>query len=136
VGLGSDAYTTDMFESLKVANLLPKHQTGQPGAGWAEPPEMLFNRNTEFASACFGRPVGTLTAGALADLIVVDYDPPTPITPSNINGHLLFGVSGRAVRTTIIGGRIVMLDRKLPGMDEAAILAEARAAAQKLWQRF
>jgi len=97
---------------------------------------MLFNRNTEFASACFGRPVGTLTAGALADLIVVDYDPPTPITPSNINGHLLFGVSGRAVRTTIIGGRIVMLDRKLPGMDEAAILAEARAAAQKLWQRF
>ena len=80
VGLGSDAYTTDMFESLKVANLLPKHQTGQPGAGWAEPPEMLFNRNTEFASACFGRPVGTLTAGALADLIVVDYDPPTPIT--------------------------------------------------------
>jgi putative selenium metabolism protein SsnA len=136
VGLGSDAYTADMFESLKVANLLPKHQTGQPGVGWAEPSEMLFNRNAEFASACFGRPLGTLTAGALADLIVVDYDPPTPITESNINSHLLFGVSGRAVRSTIIGGRVVMLDRELPGMDEAAILAKARAAAQKLWQRF
>ena len=49
---------------------------------------------------------------------------------------MLFGVSGRAVRTTIIGGRVVMLDRELPGIDEAGILAEARAAAQKLWQRF
>ena len=81
-------------------------------------------------------PVGTLIPGALADLIVVDYDPPTPITASNINSTSFFGVSGRAVRTTIIGGRVVMLDRELPGIDEAGILAEARAAAQKLWQRF
>jgi cytosine/adenosine deaminase-related metal-dependent hydrolase len=34
-------------------------------------------------------------AGAAADVIVVDYDPPTPLTASNINSHLLFGVSGR-----------------------------------------
>ena len=75
--------------------------------------------------------LGTLIPGALADLIVVDYDPPTPITACNINSHILFGVSGRAVRTTIIGGRIVMLDRELPGIDEAGILAEARAARPK-----
>jgi cytosine/adenosine deaminase-related metal-dependent hydrolase len=44
VGLGSDGYTTDMFESLKVANALQKHRTGQPGAGWMEVPAMLFAR--------------------------------------------------------------------------------------------
>jgi putative selenium metabolism protein SsnA len=136
VGLGSDGYTTDMFESLKVANLLHKHQSGQPGAAWAEPPAMLFGQNAEIASACFGRTVGKLIPGALADVIVVDYDPPTPLTASNIDGHILFGVSGRAVQTTIVGGRIAMQDRQLPGIDEEAIMARARASAAKLWERF
>ncbi len=136
VGLGSDGYTCDMFESLKVANLLHKHQSGQPGAAWAEPPAMLFGRNAAIASACFGRPIGQLIPGALADIIVVDYDPPTPLRAPNLNSHILFGVSGRAVRTTIIGGRVVMQDRELVGIDESEIMAKARVAAGKLWQRF
>jgi len=136
VGLGSDGYTADMFESLKVANLLHKHQLGQPGAGWAEPPAMLFGQNADIASACFGKPVGRLIPGALADVIVVDYDPPTPLTASNVNGHILFGVSGRAVQTTIIGGHVVMQDRQLPGIDEEAVFAKARVCAAELWQRF
>jgi cytosine/adenosine deaminase-related metal-dependent hydrolase len=97
---------------------------------------MLFDRNADIASACFGRTVGKLIPGACADVIVVDYDPPTTLTAANINSHLLFGVSGRSVRTTIIGGRIVMQDRELRGIDEAAILAQAREAAARLWQRF
>jgi cytosine/adenosine deaminase-related metal-dependent hydrolase len=97
---------------------------------------MLFDRNADLASACFGNTVGRLISGACADVIVVDYDPPTPLTASNINSHLLFGVSGRSVRTTIIGGRIAMHDRELPGIDEPAIIAKAREAAARLWQRF
>ena len=62
-----------------------------------------------------GDTVGKLVPGACADLIVVDYDPPTPLTATNIDSHILFGVSGRSVRTTIIGGRIAMQDRVLPG---------------------
>ena len=97
---------------------------------------MLFGQNADIASNCFGRTVGKLIPGASADVIVVDYDPPTTLTAANINSHLLFGVSGRSVRTTIIGGRIVMQDRELRGIDEAAILAQAREAAARLWQRF
>jgi putative selenium metabolism protein SsnA len=136
VGLGSDGYTCDMFESLKAASLLHKHQSGQPGAGWAEPPGMLFDRNASIASECFGQPVGKLVEGAVADVIVVDYDPPTPMIASNIQSHLLFGVSGRQVRTTIIGGRIVMEDRELAQLDEGEIMSRARASAAKLWERF
>ena len=136
VGLGSDGYTCDMFESLKVANLLHKHQTGQPSAGWAEPPAMLFRENARIASECFGREVGKLVPGAVADVIVVNYDPPTPLLAANSSSHLLFGVSGRSVDTSIIGGRIVMQERQLPGIDEPGIMAKARAAAAKLWQRF
>lgn len=136
VGLGSDGYTCDMFESLKVANLLHKHQSGNPAAAWAEPPSMLFNRNAELATATFGNTIGTLTPGACADVIIADYDPPTPLTTSNVSSHILFGVSGRSVRTTIIDGRVVMLNRTLPGIDEETILAKAREAATRLWQRF
>lgn len=136
VGLGTDAYTEDMFESLKVANLAHKHQSGQPNVGWAEPPAMLFEQNAQFAGSCFGSAIGKLAPGARADVIVVDYDPPTPLTADNVNSHLLFGASGRAVRTTIIDGRIVMQDRKLAGIDEGEVLAKARVAARKLWQRF
>ena len=136
VGLGSDGYTCDMFESLKVANMLHKHHTGHPSAGWAEPHAMLFQENSRIASDCFERPVGKLIPGALADVIVVDYDPPTPMDATNISGHLLFGVSGRSVDTTIIGGRVAMRDRKLLAIDEADIMAKARVATARLWQRF
>ena len=136
VGLGSDGYTCDMFESMKVANLLQKHQAGQPSAGWAEPPAMLFGENARIASACFGHSVGRLIPGSLADVIVVNYDPPTPMRAGNIDSHILFGVSGRAVETTIIGGRVAMQDRKLLAIDEQEIMAKARAAAARLWQRF
>jgi len=136
VGLGTDGYTCDMFESLKVANALQKHRTGQPCAGWAEVPAMLFSANAAIASECFGRTVGKLVPGAHADLIIVDYDPPTPLRASNVADHILFGVSGRTVVTTIIGGRTVMADRKLLEIDEQEIMAKARAAAEKLWQRF
>ncbi|MGB9407469.1 MAG: putative aminohydrolase SsnA [Terracidiphilus sp.] len=136
VGLGSDGYTTDMFESLKVANALQKHRTGHPGAGWTEVPAMLFAANAAIASDSFWRPVGKLIPGAHADVIVVDYDPPTPLHASNIAGHVLFGISGRCVETTIIGGHIVMENRKLLAIDEQEVMAKARVATEKMWQRF
>jgi len=136
VGLGTDGYTTDMFESLKVANALQKHQTRQPSAGWAEVPAMLFGENAAIASECFGRPVGKLIPGAYADMIIVDYDPPTPLCAGNISSHILFGISGPSVDTTIIGGKVVMKNRKLLAIDEEEVMAKARAAATKMWQRF
>lgn len=136
VGLGTDGYTGDMLESMKVANLLHKHQQQDAAVAWAEPHEMLFGRNAEFASACFDATLGQLVHGALADVIVVDYDPPTPLTAENLNAHILFGCSGRAVRTTVVNGRVLMQDRRLLVADAAEIAAKARVQAEQLWQRF
>lgn len=136
VGLGTDGYTCDMFESLKVANILHKHQQQNPSVGWMEAPAMLFEQNSGIAGAYFGRPLGKLTRGAYADVIIVDYNPPTPLCTDNINSHILFGMSGRSVDTTIINGRIAMEEGKIVGIDEEKIVAKARELATKVWQRF
>ena len=113
VGLGTDGYTCDMFESGKVANVLQKHASADPSVAWGEIPQMLYTHNPQIASDLFGGTFGELTEGAWADVIVVDYVPPTPLDSNNWTGHLLFGVSGRCVETTVINGRVRMLDRKL-----------------------
>ena len=136
VGMGTDGYTCDMLESLKVANMLHKHASRDPGAAWAEPHSMLFEANADFASACFGRQIGRLIPGALADIIVVDYDPPTPLHAGNIDGHVLFGLTGRAVVATVVNGRILVQDRKIKTADAREIAMKSRELAQELWRRF
>ncbi len=136
VGLGTDGYTPDMFESMKAAGLLQKHHSTDPRAASAEPPHMLFRENAEIATKCFERPIGKLVPGACADIILVDYDPPTPVHAANLNAHIHFGLSGHAVATTIVAGQILMKDRKFVTVDEREVMSKARAAAAKLWQRF
>lgn len=136
VGLGTDGYTCDMFESLKVANILHKHHLTDPNAGWAEVPAMLFRNNSVICEEYFNRPLGRLVSGAYADVIVVNYDPPTPLHAGNLNGHILFGISGPMVDTTVINGRVVMRERQLVDIDEAEILAKSRERAAKVWQKF
>jgi cytosine/adenosine deaminase-related metal-dependent hydrolase len=136
VGLGTDGYTADMFESMKAAGLLQKHNAGDPRAAFAEPPLMLFRENAIIASDHFGLALGMLAPGVAADIILVDYDPPTPIDAANLSGHILFGFTGRAVSTTIVAGRILMHGRKLLQIDESEVMAHARAAAAEVWKRF
>jgi putative selenium metabolism protein SsnA len=135
LGLGTDGYTCDMLESLKAANCLHKHVSGNPSAAWKEPPTMLFENNRKIANQYFENPLGKLVQGAYADIIIVDYYPPTRLHPNNLNSHILFGVSGRAVETTVINGKIVMENRKLVSLDEERICARSRELADQVWER-
>ncbi|MCR5346963.1 MAG: putative aminohydrolase SsnA [Fretibacterium sp.] len=133
-GLGTDGYTHDMIESWKVANILHKHHLCDPGAAWSEVPEMLFRHNAAIAGRCFSRKPGILEKGAAADVIVTDYVAPTPLNGDNINGHILFGMNGRSVVTTIANGRVLMKDRVLQHIDEEAVMAHVREGAERLWR--
>ena len=132
-GLGTDGYTNDMFESMKVANVLHKHNSCNPNEAWAEVPAMLFEGNAKIANRYFKTPLGVLKEDAAADVIVVDYDPLTPMDATNYSGHILFGMMGRSVKTTVANGRVLMKDRELIGIDEAKVMAECRSQAKKLW---
>lgn len=134
-GLGTDGYTCDMFESMKVANVLHKHHLCDPTVAWAEVPQMLFAGNPAMTERTFGVTTGVLKAGAAADVIVVAYDPHTPITADNCDGHILFGMMGHDVRTTIANGEILMEDWQLTRVDPVQVMAQCRSQAEDFWKR-
>ena len=134
-GLGTDGYTHDMMESYKVANILHKHHLCDASAAWTEVPKMLFEGNAIIAGRYFKQQLGILKENAAADIIVVDYDPLTPLSADNANGHILFGMNGSKIVTTIANGKILMKNRELTCIDEAKVMADCRQASEALWRR-
>ena len=133
LGLGTDAYTNDMLESVKVALIAQKQNACLPNVGWREVTDMLFRNNAKIGAKYFPDELGVLKPGAAADVIVMDYKPFTPFSDANIDGHILFGMTGRQCRTTIAAGKILMRDGELVGIDEETENAHILEAACKLW---
>ncbi|EOR27154.1 chlorohydrolase/aminohydrolase [Clostridium sartagoforme AAU1] len=135
VGMGTDGYTSDMFESMKVFPIIQRHNSCHPGVAFNETFKLLFENNKIIADKYFNREVGVLKEGAYADIIVLDYNPLTPMNANNLHGHMLFGFTGRSVITTIINGKIIMKDREMLNIDEEKIFRKSRELAQKLWEK-
>ena len=135
IGLGTDAYTNDMLESIKVALGSQRHNACMPNVGWCEVTDMLFRNNAKMAERTGFPTLGVLKPGAAADVIVMDYKPFTPFSDANIDGHMLFGMTGRQCQTTMINGRILMKDRVLTEIDEEAVNAHILESSKRLWGR-
>jgi cytosine/adenosine deaminase-related metal-dependent hydrolase len=137
VGLGNDGFSMNMFQEMKAAYLLHKQASGDPRTlGADQVTAMQWRHNAGTAQVLMNAPgLGEITVGAPADLVILDYQAPTPITGGNLPWHILFGVDGEHVRTTIVNGRVLMRDRQLVALDEERIHAEARRLAGALWQR-
>ena len=133
VGLGTDAYTHDMLESLKVFLLIQRHNAAMPNVGWSEAMAMLFDNNAKIAARYFKKPLGVLKPGAAADVIVMDYPTFTPLSDGNADGHILFGMMGRSCRTTVINGRVLYRDRTFVDIDEERINAWTLEQSKALW---
>jgi putative selenium metabolism protein SsnA len=136
VGLGTDGYTTDMFESINVANLLQSHDQVHPSAGGEETYQMAFVNNKKIAQNYFGKQLGVLKPGAAADIIVVNYQSPTPIKGNNVFAHILMGFNGGLVDSTMVGGKILMENQEVQVLDDEKIYWKCREQARDFWQRF
>lgn len=136
VGLGTDAMTTNMLEELRVALWGQHLRAENPSGGFGEVTSALFANNPKIAQRIFGLRFGEICEGAAGDLAIFDYDPPTPLDNTNVLGHVVFGISQAEADTTIVGGRVLMEDRKLTlNLDEARINSRARELARNLWKR-
>lgn len=135
LGMGTDAYTNDMLESLKVALCSQRSNACLPNVGWCEVTDMLFKNNAKIGARYFPEELGVLKPGAAADIIVMDYKPFTPFSDANIDGHMIFGMTGRQCQTTIAAGKVLMKDRELVGIDEEAVNAHILEQAKLLWSK-
>lgn len=133
VGLGTDGFTSDMLESMKHANVLIKHENKHPSVGWNETFDMALTNNALLANRHFNGEFGELKEGANADIIVSDYKPFTPLTTNNFQGHMLFGMNGRNIVTTIGNGKILMKNRELLTVDEEKVRFECQKQSKELW---
>jgi putative selenium metabolism protein SsnA len=139
VGLGTDAMTVNMLEEVRVALWAQHLRANNPTCGFMEVANTLFNNNAKIANRIWNDvKVGALEAGWAGDVILIDYEPPTPLDAMTVLGHLIFGISQCQVDTTIVKGKVLM-ERKqllLDIDDEAVIAQNSKELAAKLWERF
>jgi len=135
-GLGTDAMTTRMGAEVRTA-LWCQHLLHRDAAvGFQAASSALLVNNPRIAGNLFGLRLGELSAGAPADLILIDYDPPTPLTEENGLGHFIYGIAEAPVDTTIVAGKVLMENRELRlDLDEREVQARAREQAEALWRR-
>jgi putative selenium metabolism protein SsnA len=137
VCLGNDGFSNAMWDEWKAAYLYHKaaHRDPRRTGGYAVT-QMAVDNNAALAREFFPQaPLGAIELGALADLIFVDYHATTPLSAGNLPWHILFGFEASLVTTTIGGGKVLMRDRELLFLDEAAIAAQSRERAAAVWKK-
>jgi 5-methylthioadenosine/S-adenosylhomocysteine deaminase len=92
--------------------------------------QFLIDGPAELCTMVFGQPSGAVDAGALADLVVYDFVPPTE--DCSFTAHLLMQLSKAQVGWTIVDGRVVVREGQLVGADFLALARDAARAVQHL----
>lgn len=121
--LGTDGLHSDMIRSARAAYLVGQQVDGPS-------PRAILER-----LQAVHRYAAEVGLGSRNDLVVLEYDPPTPVNHENWPGHLVFGLSSRHVRHVVSAGRLIVRDRRSTRLDESAVLSAARRQAARLWSR-
>ena len=135
VGLGTDGAASNndlsMWEEMDTAAKLHKLTSGDP---------KMLSAEQAFAMATIGGAralhvgdiTGSIEAGKRADIAIVDLDSLHQTPMFNIYSHLVYATKADDVRSVIINGRVVMLDRRLLTLNESVIKRDANTYRQKI----
>jgi putative selenium metabolism protein SsnA len=136
--LGNDGFSNSMWAEWNSAYLAHKLNTGDPRKMPASViQKMAIANNRALTKIQFnGLDVGKIDEGCEADLIIVDYHPITDLNKDNLAWQIVFGFRDGMVNSTIVGGELLMHDRKILNLDEEAILKEAKKVSVGVWKRY
>jgi 5-methylthioadenosine/S-adenosylhomocysteine deaminase len=135
VGLGTDGAASnndlDMFGAMREAAFLHKVHTGDPRA---IPAATALEMATIGGARALGldRRIGSLETGKRADVVVVSMTSARQTPLYDPISHLVYATHGDDVRTVIVNGRVLMRDRKLTTLNEAAVIADAKKLADSV----
>jgi len=135
VGLGTDGMSSHLISQARAVYLHQRTHHHDPTLAFTEACRILLENNRTIANRLFREPRGVLAPGQLADIMIPEYVPFTPLNAGTFYGHLLFGLGFAPVRTTIARGRVVVDEGRLPHLDEEAIHACCRERAAHIWDR-
>ncbi len=129
VGLGTDGAASNndlnMWEEMDTVAKLHKVFSGDPKVISAEEAfELATIRGAQ--ALHLEKEIGSIEKGKRADLVIVERDSLNQIPLYNIYSDLVYATKASDVQTVIINGRIVMRDRRLLTLDEAAIKKSTR----------
>jgi putative selenium metabolism protein SsnA len=133
VALGTDGIGADMFAESQAGFWRLREEDLSAGGDWCL--KRLVEGDRFIRPIFGGQAFGRLEPEAPADLVVLDYDAPTPVHSDNIAGHWAFGLSSNHVRDVMVNGELVVADRRLTRVDQDQIPALAAKAAERLWAR-
>lgn len=135
VGLGTDGAASNndlnMWEEMDMAAKLHKLISNDPKT---LPAEAAFEMATIRGARALhlDNITGSLEVGKRADIAIVDFDGLHQTPYFNVYSHLVYATKASDVRTVIINGRVVMLDRRLLTLNEYAIKKAANAYREKI----
>jgi putative selenium metabolism protein SsnA len=130
--LGTDGFPADMFDEAKFGYF--RNAESDHRVEFSRLPAMLQN-GQKLISQFFGRSFGTIVKNSPADLIVLDYNAPTPIIHQNILSHFLFGINSTMVQHVMTDGHWIVWNHQLVEIDEYAVMEKAQKVAAKLWKK-
>jgi 5-methylthioadenosine/S-adenosylhomocysteine deaminase len=135
VGLATDGAASDnnqdMFEEMDLAAKEQKLARMDPKALPA--PQVVEMATITGARALhLERQIGSLEVGKKADLIVVDTNTPHATPMYDVYSAIVYSLKSADVRTTVVGGKVLMEDRRMLTLDEPAILAKAAEYSKQI----
>jgi 5-methylthioadenosine/S-adenosylhomocysteine deaminase len=136
VGLGTDGPAgsnndLDLMEEMDLAAKLQKITKMDPRALGAK--SVVEMATIEGAKALhMDKEIGSLEAGKKADIVLISLDEPNAVPMYDMYAQLAYALKSSDVETVVIGGRIVMRDKKLLTLNEPEILAKAREYGKKV----
>ncbi len=136
VGLGTDGPAgsnndLDLMEEMDLAAKLQKITKMDPRALGAK--SVVEMATIEGAKALhMEKEIGSLEVGKKADIILISLEEPNAVPMYDIYAQLAYALKGSDVETVVIGGRIIMRDKKLLTLNEPEILAKAREYGKKI----
>ena len=136
LALGSDTYPRDLIMQMRIASYFGKVISHNL---FAAPAAEVFEAATLGGARALGRDdLGRLAPGAKADILVIDLATRDTLRFGPVRDPIKALVEcgiGDDVETVIVDGVVRMRDRVIPGVDLAAIRAQAQQAGEAVWRR-